>query len=246
MNDFWDTEYTIPAGHGFVHFCPGHLLWLCFGMFLCLCLGMAFRKWGAVPRRICLRVLAGLLVMDELFKYYIALRGGVFQPSFLPLHLCSINIFVIAVDAIHPSEPLREVLYAVCLPGALFALVFPGWAYLPLANALCIHSFSAHILLLLYPLLVLLGGFRPNFRRFARTLPIIAGVVIAVYGVDLLLDTNFMFLRRAGEGNPLSWLEGFLGNPGYLIGIPLIAVCCWTVLYGLPWLIKLCQHKSRL
>lgn len=236
---FWDTEYTMPPdAPGFSHFCPGHLFWLGLTAALCISLWVLYRRWGDEGKRACKITLAALLICDELFKYGIALYSGEFRPSFLPLHLCSINIFLIAADAVHPNQLLQEILYAVCLPGAFFALVFPGWAYLPLWNALCIHSFTAHILLFIYPLLLLAGGFRPSFRRFARTLPAALVVVGLVAGLNKLFGTNFMFLSRAGEGNPLSWFESFLGSPGYLAGIPVIAAICWAVLYGLPALRK--------
>lgn len=232
---FWETEYTLPPGvPGFSHFCPGHLFWLGTAAALCAALGLAYRRWGDGGRRACNRALAALLVCDELFKYFIAFKSGEFRPSFLPLHLCSINIFLIAADALRPNPLLREALYAVCLPGALFALVFPGWAYLPMWNALCIHSFTAHILLLLYPVLLMAGGFHPSFRRFVKTLPVMLAVVGIVACFNRAFGTNFMFLARAGEGNPLSWFESFLGSTGYLIGIPIIAALCWAVLYGLP------------
>lgn len=232
MEYFWDTEYTIPPGQGFALFGPGHLLWLLFGVGLCLVLCRCFYQWGERTRRLCLGVTAGLLAADELFKYGVALGSGAFRPSFLPLHLCSIHIFCIIADALRPSVYVREELFAVCLPGALLALIFPGWAYLPLANALCIHSFSAHILLMLYPMLVLSEGFRPQFRRFLSTLPFLLLTVAAVYGVNRILGTNFMFLSRAGERNPLAWFESFLGSPGYLLGIPIMAGGCWGLLYG--------------
>ncbi|MCI9543294.1 MAG: YwaF family protein [Acutalibacter muris] len=207
-------------------------------MALCAALWIFYSRWGAGKRRLCRRILAALLVCDELFKYGIALHSGQFRPSFLPLHLCSINIFLIAADVIRPNQRLREVLYAVCLPGAFFALLFPGWNYLPLWNALCIHSFTAHLLLLLYPLLLIAGGFRPDIRRFAGTLPAALVVVGLVYCFNRVFGTNFMFLSRAGEGNPLSWFESFLGSPGYLMGIPVIAAICWGLLYGVPALRK--------
>lgn len=236
---FWDTEYTMPPDvPGFSHFCPGHLFWLGLTAALCTALGLMYRRWGDRGRRICGRALAVLLVCDELFKYFIAFKSGEFRPSFLPLHLCSINIFLIAADAVRPSLMLREVLYAVCLPGALFALAFPGWAHLPLWNALCIHSFTAHILLFLYPLLLIVGGFRPRFSRLVRTFPAILAAVGIAACFNQAFGTNFMFLARAGEGNPLSWFESFLGSPGYLVGIPVIAALCWAVMYGLPALRK--------
>ena len=212
---FWETEYTLPPdAPGFSHFCPGHIVWLGSAVLLCAVICAVYRRLRENERLTFRKVLAVPLICDELFKYGIAIYSGDFRPSFLPLHLCSINIFLIAADAIKPNELLQEVLYAVCLPGAFFALAFPGWNYLPLWNALCIHSFTAHILLLLYPA------------------ALVVTVLVACF--NMAFGTNFMFLARAGEGNPLSWFERFLGSPGYLIGIPLIAAVCWAVLYGVP------------
>lgn len=243
MAYFWDTGFTVPEGVGFALFGSGHLSWLLLAAALCVVLGVKYRGWGEMERLRCRRVLAALLVLDELLKYAVTLAVGRFRLDFLPLHLCSINIFLIAADAVKPRDSLREVLYAVCLPGALFALVFPGWAYLPLRNALCIHSFTAHILLLLYPVLLLCGGFKPSFKRLLKALPFCLLAVAGAYLFNRVFGTNFMFLSYAGEGNPLSWFETLWGTPGYLLGIPLIAGLCWLLLYGVP---KLLDFRRKL
>lgn len=229
---FWDTGFTILPGKGFSLFSPGHFAWLMACFLLCLLLGRRYRAWNEEKRQRCLRLVAALLLLDELFKVCSTLATGRFRVDFLPLHLCSINIFVILADVWRPTDALREILYAICLPGAAFALVFPGWSYLPFCNALCIHSFTAHILLFLYPFLLLCGGFQPSFSRFLKVLPFCLPVVIAVYFFNRIFDTNFMFLSFAGEGNPLSLFEAWLGNPGYLIGLPILCALCWLLLYG--------------
>ena len=229
---FWETGFTVPAGEGFSLFGWGHLLWLAFWLCLCVILGRLYSQWSETQRCTCRLILAGLLLLDELFKVISTSVTGRFQLDFLPLHLCSINIFLILADALRPSDSLREILYAVCLPGAFFALVFPGWSYLPLWNGLCIHSFTAHILLFLYPFLLVCGGFRPNFSRFLKLLPLCFLAVLGAYFFNQAFGTNFMFLRYAGEGNPLSLFEAALGSPGYLVGIPVLCALCWAVLYG--------------
>lgn len=238
MEYFWGTGFTVPPGNGFDLFGGGHLAWLLLLVLLCLFLGRKYRKWDERQRVLCSRLLAALLLADELFKDISTLATGNFRLDYLPLHLCSINIFLILADAVRPAGILREVLYAVCLPGAFFALLFPGWAYLPLCNALCIHSFTAHILLFLYPFLLLCGGFRPRLSRFLKALPFFVPVVAGVYVFNRIFGTNFMFLSFAGQGNPLSLFEAWLGNPGYLWGIPVLAVLSWTVLYGVPFLVR--------
>lgn len=238
MEYFWDTGYTVPPEVGFSLFGLGHVLWLICFLLLCGVLGPLYRRWDEKTRRGCRVVVLALLLIDELFKDVSTLATGRFRVDFLPLHLCSINIFVILFDVIRPSGALREVLYGICLPGAFFALLFPGWAYLPLRNALCIHSFTAHILLFLYPFLLLCGGFLPKISRLLRCLPFCLPAVAAAALVNRAFGTNFMFLNYAGEGNPLSLFERWLGSPGYLIGIPILCALSWAVLYGVPALIR--------
>ena len=70
-----------PDAPGFSHFCPGHLVWLGSALALCAALWIFYSRWGAGKRRLCRRILAALLVCDELFKYGIALHSGQFRPS---------------------------------------------------------------------------------------------------------------------------------------------------------------------
>lgn len=249
MQYFWDTSYTIPPGRGFRHYGAGHLFWLCLWVGLSAFFAIKYRRWDEKKRKRCRRAVALLLLLDELLKYAVTVPFGKFHPDFLPLHLCSINIFVILADALLGGRlrcrtALREILFAVCMPGAFFALLFPGWAYLPIANALCIHSFTAHILLFLYPLLLLAGGFQPKLSRFLRVLPFCLPVVALVYWINFQLGTNFMFLRYAGEGNPLTLFERWLGSPGYLVGLPVLCAASWAVLYGAAALWKRLRKRK--
>lgn len=241
---FWDTSYTIPPDAGFEHYHLGHLFWLAAWVGVCVLSAFTAKNQKSNRRR---RVaVAVLLVLGELAKYAVTLAFGNFRLDFLPLHLCSINIFVILADLICEHFPrtqkalpyLREILYAVCLPGAAVALLFPGWGELPHANALCILSFVAHILLFLYPFLLLVSGFQPQFSRFLHVLPFVLAIVPVIYRLNLLWGTNFMFLRTAGLKNPLTPFEQALGSPAYLVGFVPLCAATWLLLYAAPKLIK--------
>lgn len=239
MSLFWETSYTVLPGVGFTLYGAGHCLWLAVWLILCAALAR-YTRHNSQRNRICRRVIALLLLLDELFKYAVTVPRGTFRPDFLPLHLCSINLFVIPVDAaLEARSPnskalpyLREILFAVCLPGAAAALLFPGWGELPLCNALCIHSFSTHILLFVYPYLLLREGFQPNFRRFLCVLPWLLLLLPPIARLNRLWGTNFMFLRTAGPNNPLTLFERALGNPGYLWGLALLCALTWGALYA--------------
>ena len=243
---FWDTKFTIPDGYGFSQFSLMHIAELLLCALLCYICAKSYVKKDENGRMKMLKVIAVLLVIDEIAKYAVTAACGNFRVDFLPFHLCSINIFVIAAYVLHPDERLAEWLYAGCLPTAIIALLCPSWASLPVMNFMHLHSLSCHILLTMFPVLLLTGGFRPKLKRFLSDLPYAVPVVIFVYIFNKIFGTNFMFLNggsTGGTGNPLSFLETYLGS-FYLLGIPAIAVILYTVVYGIPYLISKRKVKT--
>lgn len=242
FSQFFQTATTITEGHGFSLFGPLHLLWLLGALALFVILFRAYRRWSATQRRRCMLIIAALLLLDELVKHVCSAATGRWEVQFLPLHLCSVNVFLCSLYAWKPSDRLAELLYCQCLPGAAAALLFPSWTSLPLLNFMHLHSFTIHILLVLAPLLILAGGFRPNWRRLPRCVAMIVLFCVPVYFLNKLLGTNFIFLNEPGTGNPLTLFATFWGNPGYLLGVPIILALLWPAMY-LPW--QLAGRKAQ-
>ena len=149
--------------------------------------------------------------------------------DYLPLHLCSINIFLIALHAWRRPKLLDTFLYFVCLPAACAALLFPTWAPLPPLNFMVFHSFTVHFLLALYPLaLTLRGDMDPQPRAFPRCFALLAAMAVPIWFFNRAFGTNFMFLMRAGEGNPLKLFERF---GSHLLGYPVLLAAVFAVMY---------------
>ncbi len=231
MEHFLDTTETIGENLGFSLFGDLHIAWLCVLVAVVL-INIFLYRWLPPDKRACWRkVIAWMLIADELFKMAILFLGGNYQVSYLPLHLCSINIFIIAIYAYRPSAVLGNFLYTVCIPGALAAMLFPTWTSLPITSGMHIHSFTVHILLMLYPtVLALCGDIQPDIRRLPKSLGLLLLMAIPIYGINLLLDTNFMFLMSADPGNPLCFFETLWGN--HLLGFPVIIIGVLLVMYG--------------
>ena len=230
MQYFLDTIDTIQEGVGFQHFGKVHIVWLC--VFLVILIGncLLFRALGEKGKNIWIKTVAVLLVGDELFKMACLFIGGNYEWDYLPLHLCSINIFLIALHAWKPSDLLGNFLYTICIPGTMAALLFPSWTKLPVLNAMHLHSFTVHILLALYPVvLTVCGRIKPDVKLLPKCMGILVLMAIPIYGLNLLLDTNFMFLMFAEEGNPLYWFEQNWGN--HLLGFPVIIAAVLIVMY---------------
>ena len=244
MQYFLDTIDTIQEGVGFQHFGKVHIVWLC--VFLVILIGncLLFRALGEKGKNIWIKTVAVLLVADELFKMACLFIGGNYEWDYLPLHLCSINIFLIALHCFRPSKTLDNFLYTVCIPGALAAALFPTWTKLPVANFMHLHSATVHILLILYPAVLAINGkLQISWKKIPYCLGILVAFAIPIYFINLWLDTNFMFLMEAEQGNPLYWFGQNWGN--HLWGFPVLIGAVLLVMYGpLELIRRLKKEKS--
>lgn len=230
MQYFLDTTETIPASVGFAQFGRLHLVWLFLFVATTVANCIWYRKMGSLGRKQWKRTIAFLLLFDELFKMAMLAVGGRYTYSYLPLHLCSINIFLILLHVFRPNKTIGVFLYTVCIPGALAALLFPSWTALPLGNFMHLHSFTVHILLALYPIVLFASGeLRPRAKDLPKCLALLIVMAILIYGINLLLDTNFMFLMQADPGNPLLLFEELWGN--HLYGYPVIISAVLLVMF---------------
>ena len=234
MPFFFDTVETIPAGAGFAHYGSLHLCWLAVFAAFAVLGSLCYRRCGAVGRGRWRKTLAALIVADELFKMACLFIGGNYSAKYLPLHLCSINIFLIALHACKPRwKGLGNYLYMVGIPGAISALLFPSWAELPLQNFMHIHSFTIHILLAAYPIIVTAGGdIKPDPRQLPRCLLLLAATAVPLRFLNPLLGTNFMFLNYAEPGTPLVWFARHWGS--HLLGFPVLIAAVIIIMHLPP------------
>lgn len=160
------------------------------------------------------------------------MTAGEYGVGRLPLHLCTMSVYLAAYHALFGGELAGQLLYAFAMPGAVCALVFPDWCGYPAFSFLSASSFLLHILLAVYPIMLTVGGdIAPDIRRAPRLLGILLTVALPVFIFDRATGTNYMFLNRPAPASPLEWFAA-LGRPGYLIGyIPLLAIV-WGIIYA--------------
>ncbi len=237
MNTFFVNKFNIADGLGPGAYSAGHILYLAVLIVIIFTLGPYYKKSSEAIRKRIRNVLASLVLIDEVIKYIVPLATDAWNWAFLPLHVCSLSIFIICLHAITGSDKVAEVLYAVSLPTALMALIFPNWMMLPLWNYESIHSFTVHMLIVIYPSMLLFGGFIPVFSRLkAAIIPFAVAIAVAVTA-NHYLGTNFFFLNGGDSGNPLSFLERYVGM-WYILAFPVIAALLWLGMYGIPCLVR--------
>lgn len=227
---FFVTSGNIPEGVGFQAFGLTHILWLLAGLLFCVAACIFYRKLSEDKRKIMRIALGAYIFLQEMVKNLVLIFLGEFSWGYLPFHLCGINILLIFFDTIKQTKVVRSFLYYFAIPGAALALLFPNWTDMPVWNFFHIHSFTIHILLVLYPmLLVTTNQVSTDLKSALRGTALLVAMAIPVYGLNLLWDTNFMFLMEPDSGNPLELFEKLLGS--HLWGFPILLPVVILVMY---------------
>lgn len=241
MNPFAYLFYcseTIPAGLGFSLFSKGHVAWLLAIAAVCAWVCRRYRREDAGGRLRIRRILSALLIADELLKITVLSATGCYTAEYLPLHVCSINIFICLWYTLKPNAMAAEILYALSLPGALVSLCAPTWVRLPFANLMSFHSFSVHGMLLLYPLLLVTSGeYRPSIRRLWVPAVFVAALAPLLYWFNCRFATNFMFLNGTEDNIVLETVQSVAGERFYIAGLGVLVLFVWLLFY-LPWEVK--------
>ena len=227
---FFMTENHIPEGVGFQTFDLTHILWLLAGFAVWIGGCIFFKKLSADRQKRALKVLGCIIFTQEIIRDLALLILCEFQWGHLPLHLCGINILLIAFDVFKPTKTVRSFLYYFSIPGAALALLFPNWTEMPVWNFFCLHSFTIHIQLVLYPLLLVSSGqAATDLKSAGKSILLLVAMAIPVYFLNLLWNTNFMFLMESDSGNPLEFFETLLGS--HLWGFPILLPVVVLLMY---------------
>ena len=156
-------------------------------------------------------------IASELFKIFThiddvtedgAVVGGVLGPEFLPLHLCSILIFVIFYLNFAKNEKTIEMLKSIVVPvaflGAIMTFIIPtsGVNFL---KPYAYQAFVYHAGIFWYALyLIVTKQVRLNIKTYGKNMAILASVVFAMLWVNSALSqygTNFFYVVKPPMDN---------------------------------------------
>ena len=241
---FWKIDMDIPDANMTRNFSPTHITCIIATLMSGAAALYLFRRQQEYTRDIILRVLVLFMVTSEAadWVWYIVI-GHYSLRSCLPLHLCSISIFLeCAAVFCRRSTLLKEFVYSLSMPAALFALATPGWYY-PLISFQYLQSLTNHALLALVPVLIVWGrGFLPNFKRLPGcflTLLFLAGIAASF---NYFLGSNYMFLSYVPRDTTLQVFEIWFGHPGYIFLEAGLILIIWVILY-MPWILAARKRK---
>lgn len=247
MSDyFWKQYEDLPPGLGYMRFSAEHIVTL---LILGVLLVLIVRLLTAsdARRAASMKVLPWIMVGLEVFKDAFLVSAGHFGVGYLPLHLCSLGVFVFIAASLSKTDRWRMILSEIAcvliVPGTIAALLFPDWAHLyPVFNFMNLYGYVWHGMLLLYPVMMVKSGWSHLSVRHAHYVWIfMIGAAIPVYIFDRAAGCNYMFVNWPPKGTPLEWIAQITGEGLYLVGYAVFAFIVIGLIYAGIGL----YHRSR-
>lgn len=167
--------------------------------------------------------------------WHIATGQWTFQ-TMLPLHLCSVMVWLGALTLVRRSYRIYEFLYFLGIGGALQALLTPDLGLYGFPHYRFWQTFISHGLIVTSAVyLTVVEGFRPTWKSVGRVVVGANVYMLAVFFVNQWLGSNYLFIARKPE--TASLLDMLPPWPYYIAYIELIGLLTCLLLY-LPFALK--------
>ncbi|MDR1293534.1 MAG: YwaF family protein [Bifidobacteriaceae bacterium] len=167
----------------------------------------------------------------------------------LPLHLCTSAAIIIPIALLRMSPVLLNFGFALALPAAVAAIVFPGEMFRRLSS-FGVHYFLhnvAHILPVIACLApIVMGLWRPRWRYFLPTVGIGLALMAVAYPVNKVTGSNYFFVNWAERGTILEAFASLFGNTWYVAVLAVVATGVIAAMFGL-WsaIVAVSARRSR-
>jgi hypothetical integral membrane protein (TIGR02206 family) len=234
MGEFFTGDYQ---GAPFRLFGPAHLTALTLIFLLNLWLIARGERLRPRARRGWRYGLAAVLLVDEiLWHVWNATTGQWSLQKMLPLHLCSVFVFLSAVMLVRKDQRIYEFAYFLGIAGATQALLTPdagryGFPHFRFFQVMISHG--SIVTAAIY--MTTVEGFRPTWASLRRVL-IGGNLYMAAVGlINAVLGSNYLFIARKPE--TASLLDVLPAWPWYIPLLEIIGAALCLLLY-LPFAIK--------
>lgn len=233
MFPYFEYDYN---GAAFQLFGPAHLAAL--GLILLLNLALLrFRGRSEIARRNIRWGMAGLLWLNEIGWHAWHLYWGQWTlQTMLPLHLCSVLVWVGALGLVTKNYTIYEFLYFMGIGGALQALLTPDAGPYGFPHYKFFQTFISHGLIITAAIyLTVIEGYRPTWRSVWRVFLWMNLYMAIVFVINLAIGSNYLFIARKPE--TASLLDVLPAWPWYILYIEAIGILTCLLLY-LPFALR--------
>lgn len=234
MNEFFTKDFT---GDPFLFLGGAHLAALSILLLLNLAIVLFRRRFTQQGRQAFRTGLAVVLLLNELSWHVWNYAVGQWTiQTMLPLHICSLLVFASAWMLLKKSFAVYEFAYFLGIGAAIQAVMTPDLGIYGFPHYRFFQTFISHggiVTAAIY--MTVVERFRPTWKSLVKVAVWANVYLLAVTGINLLIDSNYMFTLHKP---PTASLFDVLGPwPVYLLAAEGIALVVFLLLY-LPFVIQ--------
>lgn len=156
--------------------------------------------------------------------------------TMLPLHMCSVLIWLTGFMLIYKNYSIYEFVYFLGIGGALQALLTPEIGIYNFPHFRYIQTFASHGLLIgagVY--MTIVEGFRPTWKSILRIFIIANIYMLVVYFINAGIGSNYLMVN--GKPPMATVLDLLPAWPYYLPWLEVIALATCLLLY-IPFIVR--------
>jgi hypothetical integral membrane protein (TIGR02206 family) len=156
--------------------------------------------------------------------------------TMLPLHLCSVLVWVGALMLVTKNYSIYEFMYFLGIGGALQAILTPDLGIYGFPHFRFFQTFISHGLIITSSIyMTVVEGFRPTWRSLVRVAVWMNVYMVIVYFINSAIGSNYLMIN----GKPLtpSIIDLMPPWPIYILYLEVLGFITFILLY-IPFLIK--------
>jgi hypothetical integral membrane protein (TIGR02206 family) len=240
MQQFFAGDYHGPA---FQLFGPAHLAALAVLVVLNIAL-LQFRGASEKHRARVRWLMALILWVNEINWHLWNYETGRWTiQTMLPLHLCSMLVWVGAFMLVTKNYRIYEFAYLLGISGALQALLTPDLGIYGFPHFRYFQTFISHGLIVTAAIyMTVVEGLRPTWKSLLRAALWMNIYMVIVYFINSAIGSNYLMIN--GKPGTPSILDLMPAWPVYILYMEAMGVIMFLLLY-LPFMIKDWRAASK-
>lgn len=246
MDQFFTKEFS---GGPFVLFSVQHII----AIFFILLVNVSFLYFRKHPdeafqrnfrRRFRVSLAVMLLINEAGWHMWNLVTGQWTIQTMLPLHLCSVLVFLSAYMLLTGSYKIYEVAYFLGIGGALQAILTPDLGMYAFPHFRYFQVFLSHGgIVTAAVFMTVVEGYRPTWKSLGRTIIYMNLYMLAVGTINWLIGSNYLFIAHKPETASMIDLLG--PWPWYILALEGIGLVLFTLLY-VPFAIRDLTSRSSI